>query len=89
MGGEKPDAKYERYRSNLKRVLSEVDVKRCGRVDEVMKVLDLAKRYYEDAEHFKEKGEIETALISLAYSEGLLDGLRLMGHIQFSWQEER
>jgi len=86
---EKPDVKYERYRSNLKRVLSEVNIKRCGRVEEVMKVLDLAKRYYEDAEHFKEKGEIETALISLAYSEGLLDGLRLMGHIQFSWQEER
>ena len=89
MEGEKSDAKYERYRSNLKRVLSEVDVKRCDRVEEVMRALDLAKRYYEDAEHFKEKGEIEIALISLAYSEGLLDGLRLMGHIQFSWQEER
>jgi len=86
---EKPDVKYERYRSNLKRVLSEVNIKRCGGVEEVMKVLDLAKRYYEDAEHFKGKGEIETALISLTYSEGLLDGLRLMGHIQFSWQEER
>ena len=89
MGGEKSDTKYERYRSNLKRVLSEVDVKRCGRVEGVMKVLDLVKRYYEDAEHFKEKGEIEIALISLAYGEGLLDGLRLMGHIQFNWQEER
>jgi len=85
---EKSIAKYKRYRSNLMRVLSEVDIQRCGRVGEVGKVLDLARRYYEDAEHFRGKGEIETALISLAYSEGLLDGLRLMGHIQFRWQEE-
>jgi hypothetical protein len=81
-------SKYGRYRSNLRRVFSEVNIQGYGKVEEVKRVLDLAKRYYDDAAHFKDKGEIETALISLAYSEGLLDGLRLMGHIQFKWREE-
>ena len=41
-------------------------------------VLDMATRYYRDAEHFKEKGEWVTAFAALNYAHGWLDcGARL------------
>jgi len=40
--------------------------------------LDMAKRYYEDAKHFKEKGDMVTAFAALNYAHGFLDaGARL------------
>jgi len=40
--------------------------------------LDMAKRYYRDAKHFKEKGDIVTAFAALNYAHGFLDaGARL------------
>ena len=40
--------------------------------------LDMAKRYYEDAKHFKEKGDYVNAFAALNYSHGWLDaGARL------------
>ena len=35
--------------------------------------LDLAKRYYSDAHHFKEKGEVLTALLAVTYAHAWLD----------------
>ena len=41
-------------------------------------VFDMAKRYFEDAKHFKEKGDIVTAFAALNYAHGWLDaGARL------------
>lgn len=41
-------------------------------------VLDMATRYYEDAKHFSEKGDIVTAFAALNYAHGWLDaGARL------------
>ncbi len=40
--------------------------------------LDMAQRYYSDAKHFEEKGEIVTAFAALNYAHGWLDaGARL------------
>ena len=40
--------------------------------------LDMAQRYYSDAKHFQEKGEIVTAFAALNYAHGWLDaGARL------------
>lgn len=40
--------------------------------------LDMAKRYFSDAKHFKEKGDIVTAFAALNYAHGWLDaGARL------------
>lgn len=48
-------------------------------LDEVAKdFLNMAKTYYEDAKHFKKKGEIVTAFAALNYAHGWLDaGARL------------
>jgi FAD synthetase len=52
---------------------------------EAKTVFDWAKRYLEDAKYYQEKGKMETSLTSVAYCEGLLDALRLLGAVEFSW----
>ena len=44
-----------------------------------------AKRYFEDARFFLARKQFETGLVSIAYSEGLLDALRLLGKAEFQW----
>ena len=57
------------------------------------KVVELAKAYLEDAKYYNEKKRFEVGLASVAYCEGLLDALRLLGVAKFEWpkaeQEER
>jgi hypothetical protein len=48
-------------------------------------VLDQARRYLKDAIYFMNEKKFETALASVAYSEGLLDALRLLGLVEFQW----
>jgi len=52
-------------------------------------VYDEAKRYYEDSKYFQEQKDYVTGLIAIAYSEGLLDALRLLGCAKFSWPTEK
>ena len=53
--------------------------------EEAKTVLDWAKRYLEDAKYYQKEGKLETSLTSVAYCEGLLDALRLLGAVEFSW----
>jgi FAD synthetase len=48
-------------------------------------VFDWAKRYLEDAKYYQKEGKLETSLTSVAYCEGLLDALRLLGAVEFTW----
>jgi FAD synthetase len=48
-------------------------------------VVETAKRYLEDAKYYQKKSKLETSLASVAYCEGLLDALRLLGAVEFSW----
>lgn len=77
-----------KYIRNTERVLAEMKVVQdLTRVDKekVKRVIDHAKRYLEDAKYYEERKEFETSLASVAYSEGLLDALRLLGGLEFSW----
>ena len=51
----------------------------------VASVLSYANDYLEDAKYYKAQGKLETSLTSVAYCEGLLDALRLMGAVKFEW----
>lgn len=51
----------------------------------VSNVMDLAKAYLEDARYYREKKKFEVSLTSIAYCEGLLDALRLLGAVRFEW----
>ena len=59
--------------------------------ENVVKILDYVINYLEDAKYYKAQKRFETSLTSIAYCEGLLDALRLLGAVKFEWpvNEER
>ncbi len=73
--------KLEKYFKVTGGALSKVKFKTPENVD-FAKVaedfLDMAQRYYDDAKHFRDKGDIVTAFAALNYAHGFLDaGARL------------
>lgn len=54
-------------------------------INNIKKVVESARAYLEDAKYFKNEGKIEVSLTSVAYCEGLLDALRLLGVVNFEW----
>jgi hypothetical protein len=54
-------------------------------VNNTKEILNLAKTYLEDAKYYTDKNRFDVALTSIAYCEGLLDALRLLGAVKFEW----
>jgi len=52
-------------------------------------VLSYANDYLEDAKYYKAQGNFETSLTSVAYCEGILDALKLIGAVKFEWPTNR
>lgn len=60
--------------------------------DSVRFVVNSAMAYLQDAKYYKERKRFEVSLASIAYCEGLLDALRMLGAVKFEWpvrKEER
>jgi FAD synthetase len=77
-----------KYIRGADRVIKEiVELPETVQLDEkeAKTVFDWAKRYLEDAKYYQKKRKMETSLTSVAYCEGLLDALRLLGAVEFSW----
>ena len=55
----------------------------------VCNVVDSAKAYLRDARYYREKEKFEVSLTSIAYCEGLLDALRLLGAVRFEWPKRK
>ncbi len=53
--------------------------------EDVEKVIKHAKAYLDDANYYRDKKRFEVGLTSIAYCEGLLDALRLLGAVSFEW----
>jgi FAD synthetase len=78
-----------KYIRNTKRVFKEMRITQSSvLIDEerIKTVIETAKRYLEDAKYYQDEKKLETGLASVAYSEGLLDALRLLGAVEFSWR---
>ena len=77
----------ERYIKKMSRALEDVEIIGCESLDprRIDEVIDEAKRYFEDAKYYLDRGLFETSLASIAYSEGLLDALRMLGLVKFEW----
>ncbi len=77
--------KYLRYAdkvfSDMQHTATPINVSK-DTVDEVMR---WATAYLEDAKYYKAQGKLETSLTSIAYCEGLLEALRLIGAVKFEW----
>jgi FAD synthetase len=78
-------AKYismaEKVFSELKRNQTPINLTE----ETVTEVLNYANDYLQDAKYYKAQGNLETSLTSVAYCEGLLDALRLIGAVNFEW----
>lgn len=74
------DERLQKYFAITKEALDKVKTaSNCvEREKESADVLDMAQRYFDDALHFKQKGEIVNAFACLNYAHGWLDaGARL------------
>jgi FAD synthetase len=77
-----------KYISSAEKVLKELQQKKVPvnvTGEAVANVLCWASDYLKDAKYYKAQGELETSLTSVAYCEGLLDALRLLGAVKFEW----
>jgi FAD synthetase len=77
-----------KYISNTERAFGEVKCVSSSvhlSEEKIGNVMETAKRYLEDARYYQRRSKLETSLASVAYCEGLLDALRLLGAVEFSW----
>ena len=71
------EEKLQKYFDITSRALKKVKIVTAHK-KQAEDALDMARRYFEDAKHFKEKGDIVTAFAALNYAHGWLDaGARL------------
>lgn len=55
----------------------------------IQKVVELAKAYLQDAKYYRDSKRFEVSLASVAYCEGLLDALKMLGAVKFEWPARR
>ena len=53
--------------------------------EEIELLVEYVRAYLEDAKYYKDQKRLETSLTSIAYCEGLLEALRLIGAVKFDW----
>lgn len=77
-----------RYIASAEHVFREIEVVESTLIVDlsgVRRVLDFARAYLEDAKYYRDKEKFEVSLASIAYCEGLLDALKLLGAVKFEW----
>jgi len=81
-----------KYIASAEHVFGEIEIsENSTKIDasEVKKVIGFAKAYLEDAKYYRDKNKFEVSLASVAYCEGLLDALKLLGAVKFEWPIKR
>ncbi|MCW4008303.1 MAG: DUF357 domain-containing protein [Candidatus Bathyarchaeota archaeon] len=77
-----------KYIASAEKVLKELKLTKCPvsvTENQIEDVLGYVRNYLEDAKYYRVQKKLETSLTSIAYCEGLLDALRLMGVVKFGW----
>jgi hypothetical protein len=79
----------EKYINNTGRVFKEIKTPTLEEVKvdnkKILEVIEYAKNYFEDSKYHRDQKKFEVALTSVAYCEGLLDALKLLGLAEFQW----
>ncbi|GAB6943870.1 DUF357 domain-containing protein [Vulcanisaeta sp. JCM 14467] len=75
-----PGVRIDAYIRNVANTLDQIE--REGVRNEVV---EIAKAYLKDSIYYLSRGDQFTALATIAYAEGLLDALRLLGMAHFNW----
>lgn len=77
-----------RYIQSCEKVVAEIKLAQDIVVldeDKIKSIIESAKQYLSDAKYYQSQNQLETSLASVAYCEGLLDALRLLGMVEFTW----
>ncbi len=70
--------KLEKYTDITKQAIAKVKLVPGSWEEKAQDMLDMAQRYYSDANYFRQKGDLVTAFAALNYAHGWLDaGARL------------
>ena len=85
LSAEKLASKYLQKTERVMAELKNPDAAVRPKAESIKAVLDEAKRYLEDAKYYLDNDKPETSLASVAYCEGLLDALRMLGYVEFTW----
>jgi len=81
-----------RYIASAEHVLEKLKVSEaCANAhpERVSEVVGSAKAYLQDAKYYRNEGKLEVSLTSVAYCEGLLDALRMLGMVKFKWPAKK
>jgi len=82
-----------KYIRNTEKVFAEIKIIQNNSVpisrEKIEKVIEAARHYFADAKYYQEKSKFETSLVSVVYCEGLLDALKLLGAVEFSWPPKK
>ncbi|MEM3550010.1 MAG: DUF357 domain-containing protein [Candidatus Bathyarchaeia archaeon] len=81
-----------KYISSAEHVLDTIEIPEETRVlsrEGVEEVLECAKAYLHDAKYYFNRKRFEVSLPSVAYCEGLLDALKMLGAVRFEWPGEK
>jgi len=86
------EALVAKYICNTGHVFAEIKIvqnKSSLSKEKIEQVIETAKHYFTDAKYYQEKNKFETSLVSIVYCEGLLDALKLLGAVEFSWPAQK
>jgi FAD synthetase len=86
------EALVSRYIASAERVVAEVKaVANSPSPDakDIRKVVKAAESYLKDAKYYRDRKRFEVSLASVAYCEGLLDALRMLGAVEFKWSVKK
>lgn len=61
----------------------------CLSKNSIQTVVESAKAYLQDAKYYRDSKRFEVSLASVAYCEGLLDALKMLGAVKFEWLARR
>ncbi len=85
MSLEKLVSKYIASSEHVLKKMETIEISINIDAEGIGKVVEHVKAYLEDAKHYRNRKKFEVSLASVAYCEGLLDALKLLGAVKFEW----
>lgn len=85
------DKLVSKYIASTEHILGEMRIVETSKIDvnSVKQVVEAAKAYLEDAKYYRDQKKRAVSLASVAYCEGLLDALKLLGAVKFEWPAKK
>jgi FAD synthetase len=89
MSFERLTSKYIASADHVLGIIEIVEEKCVLSRESVKNVVECAKAYLDDAKYYFKRKRFEVSLASVAYCEGLLDALKMLGAVRFEWPREK